>query len=62
MKSQQKALLSQLKTAIKIKGLAWVTNELGYRSGNTIMFWFKNGKIPDRTVPSVIALTDKGVK
>jgi len=60
--TQQKKLLSGLRTAIKIKGLAWVTNELGYRSGNTIMFWFKNNKIPTRTVPSVIALMEKGVK
>lgn len=62
MKTQQKKLLTSLKTAIKVKGLAWVTNELGYRSGNTIMFWFKNGKIPDRTVPSVVALMEKGVR
>jgi hypothetical protein len=62
MKSQQKKLLSSLKTAIQVKGLAWVTNELGYRSGNTLMFWFKNGKIPERTVPLVIALMEKGVR
>jgi hypothetical protein len=62
MKTQQKQLISGLKTAIKVKGLAWVTAQLGYRSGNTIMFWFKNGKIPDRTVPSVIALMEKGVR
>lgn len=40
-------MLAQLKKIIKSKGLLAVTNDLGYRSLNTVQNWIKNKRIPD---------------
>lgn len=39
-------MLAKLKKLIREKGLAQVTNELGYRSQSTINHWLKKGKVP----------------
>lgn len=55
-----KQLLSKLKTVIKTKGTFIVTYELGYRSPNTLLNWFKNGEIPGMAYEKVFKYIQRG--
>ena len=49
----QKHMVKKLKCLVFFDGTSKVSNDLGFRSGNTVMNWIRNKKIPKSKVARV---------
>ena len=39
-------MLDKLQRIIKLKGIAWVSAQLGYRSTGAVIAWMRSGAVP----------------